>query len=332
MRYRRVLTLVRLISAIALLGGTLAPRAAHAIAPPHSVYWRVVGHVSENDREFHFVVTFGAIVVPGAGSSRAVYLAGYAITGDDPHAFVHEERLDRPGLGDSSLRATPLDLHVDDWGLHPATHTDSLRLVVEGARGAIDLTLRGRPQLLPLFSDRDRSRELPATGTLRIDGTRHAVRGFATIECIDGGENDLPGADWSSFDIALDDGRSITIVARRDGADRTRSVSGAMQTRDGQPQPLLPSAIDVSEWGRCAWTSPTTGAQYPTVWDLSLAGAHIGLVVQATVREQEIVPSIGGPAFWEGAADVIDQTTDAHIGWAIVTMRGIGSHPLPCGG
>jgi hypothetical protein len=44
------------------------------------------------------------------------------------------------------------------------------------------------------------------------------------------------------------------------------------------------------------------------------------------------VPAIGGPAVWEGAADVLDAATDERIGWAIVTLRGIGAHALACGG
>jgi hypothetical protein len=54
--------------------------------------------------------------------------------------------------------------------------------------------------------------------------------------------------------------------------------------------------------------------------------------MQATVSEQEIVPSIGGPAFWEGAADVIEAGSDRQIGFAIVTMRGIADRAAQCGG
>jgi hypothetical protein len=96
--------------------------------------------------------------------------------------------------------------------------------------------------------------------------------------------------------------------------------------------PLHAENVSDPSWGRCAWTSPESHLRYPTVWDLALPSARLILILQATQREQEVVPQIGGPPFWEGAADVIDADTDAHIGWAIVNVRGIQPHAMPCGG
>jgi len=310
-----------------LAGWPLANVAARVAAPTRSVYWRIVGHLSEADREFHFVVTFAKMTVP---TERAISIGTFEITGDDPHAYVQEQRLERPGFGDADLHAEPLDLRVDDWRLHAGNARKSTRLAVHGDRGAIDLTLRGRPNLVPTIAGRERSAALAADGTLVVDGQRHHVRGLATIERIAGGEIDGPTADWSWFDIQLDDGRSLIVDERRDSADRTISVAGALQERDGRSMPLTGSDLDASEWGRCSWASPATGARYPTVWDVTLRGER--LVLQATVREAEIVPAIGGPAVWEGAADVLDAATDERIGWAIVTLRGIGAHALACGG
>jgi len=262
-------------------------------------------------------------------AQRDVYLAGFEITGDDPHAFVQEQRLDRPGFGDSTLRQDPIDLHVDDWQLRAGSR-GSQHLAVHGDGGAIELTLRGRPDVIPIMAGRERSAALATSGILSIDGRRHVVHGIATIERIAGGDIDAARADWSWFDVNFDDGRSLVVNERRDAADRTESIAAAAQDRSGRATPLSPAAIDVSEWGRCAWISPSTGVPYPTVWDITLRGRR--LVLQATVREQEVVPSIGGPPLWEGAANVIDADTDARIGWAIVTMRGIGPHPLSCGG
>jgi predicted secreted hydrolase len=310
-----------------LAGWPLANVAARVAAPTRNVYWRIVGHLSEADREFHFVVTFAKMTVP---SRRDVSLAAFEITGDDPHAYIQEQRLARPEFGDTALHDEPLELRVDDWRLRAGAGRESLRLAVRGDRGDIELTLRGHPHLVSVGSGRERSAALAASGTLVIDGHRHAVRGLATIERIAGGAIDVPQADWSWFDIQLDDGRSLIVDERRDALDHTASIAGALQARDGRVSPLLATDLDASEWGRCSWESAATGARYPTVWDVTLRGQR--LVLQATVREQEIVPSIGGPAVWEGAADVLDAATDARIGWAIVTMRGIGAHPLACGG
>lgn len=303
--------------------------------------WRISGHLHERDRDYHYVVTFTRLVLPGATSvaahanawrARDLFIAGFELTGDDPHVFVAEQRYARPAAAEAGFAAAPLDLRVAGWRVRAQPRGNATILSVHGDRVAFDLTLNGRMKFVAESAHHTRAIGLRTSGTIAIDGRRHELHGLSAVERIADDGSNAPGADWSWFDLQLDDGRYIAIDERRDASDRVRSVNGLVHAKGGRVARLSEANADVSPWGRCGWSSPQSGARYPTVWDIAVPDERVTVVLQATVREAEVVPQIGGEPFWEGAADVIDAATDTHIGWAIVTMHGIRPHALACGG
>jgi predicted secreted hydrolase len=333
-------TWTALLLTLAVVGLAAPQGALAAPATPPSIYWRVTGHVHDGDRGFHYVATFAQLTIgrdARTGSSNAwraahLYLAACELTADDPQAYAAEQRYARPAAAEARFAETPVDLDVAGWRLSDGTRRDAARLDIRGDRFAIDVTLHGERRFVRAAADRELAPDLRTSGTLVIAGHRHNVRGVSTIERIASADIGAPTGDWTWFNLQLDDGRSLALYQARDAHDAVRSTSGVLVAANGRVTPLHAENVSDPSWGRCAWTSPESHLRYPTVWDLALPSARLILILQATQREQEVVPQIGGPPFWEGAADVIDADTDAHIGWAIVNVRGIQPHAMPCGG
>ena len=53
------------------------------------------------------------------------------------------------------------------------------------------------------------------------------------------------------------------------------------------------------------WTSPHTGATYPSGWRVRVPAERIDLTLAPTIADQELAgTSGGGISYWEGAVDV----------------------------
>jgi predicted secreted hydrolase len=89
----------------------------------------------------------------------------------------------------------------------------------------------------------------------------------------------------------------------------TGSVYGTYVLADGQAQDLAPGSVQVQATG--SWTSPHTGATYPSGWQLTLPDGR-KLVLQPQLADQELYfPSaqLATPAYWEGAVTITGDAT-----------------------
>jgi predicted secreted hydrolase len=105
---------------------------------------------------------------------------------------------------------------------------------------------------------------------------------------------------WDWFSLQLDDGRELMHfqIRREDGS--IESVSGGtLVERDGRTRRLAREhvAIDVLDH----WTSPQTGARYPSRWRLRVPSHELDLVIEPWLEEQEMRTSF---QYWEGAVRV----------------------------
>ena len=103
------------------------------------------------------------------------------------------------------------------------------------------------------------------------------------------------GCDW--FSLQLDDGSALMLfqIRRADGTLEHAS-SGSFIHPDGSLEQL---ALD--EWQLDvldSWTSPTSGAEYPVAWRLTLPELDLLLEGQALMPNQELNVST---VYWEGA-------------------------------
>jgi len=144
---------------------------------------------------------------------------------------------------------------------------------------------------------------MSAAGTLVVDGEPVAVTGTAWFDHQWGDFIAVGGGGWDWFAVNLDDGTDLTIslVRGADGADAL--VYGTLVHPDGTPSHLAGDQIAVETLGH--WTSPRTGATYPSGWRVQISGAGLDLVVTPTLRDQELdTRSTTGVVYWEGSEHV----------------------------
>jgi predicted secreted hydrolase len=144
---------------------------------------------------------------------------------------------------------------------------------------------------------------MSAAGTLDVNGEPVAVTGTAWFDHQWGDFIAVGGGGWDWFAVNLDDGTDLTISLVR-GADGTDAlVYGTLVHSDGTSSHLAGDQIAVETLGH--WTSPRTGATYPSGWRVRLAGAGLDLVVTPTLRDQELdTRSTTGVVYWEGSERV----------------------------
>jgi predicted secreted hydrolase len=200
---------------------------------------------------------------------------------------------------------------MDDRGRH--------RLAVEAGDFALDLTLDpGKPAVLQ--GDRGYSRKgqdpgnashyysltrMPTTGTLRQGGRTTSVTGNSWMDHEFGTSALDPGTrGWDWFALQLDDGRELMLYQLRQG-DGTPSPfsSGTIVGDDGRTEHLHVGEFTATP--RRIWRSTSSGAAYPTEWDVHVPKAGLQLRVRAAVDAQELrTRRSTNVTYWEGAVRV----------------------------
>jgi predicted secreted hydrolase len=157
---------------------------------------------------------------------------------------------------------------------------------------------------------------MDANGTLVLDGQPHQVVGTAWFDHQWGDFIAVGGGGWDWFALGLDDGTDVTLSLVRAGDGTYPLVYGTLVAPDGTVRHLPATAFTVDPTGH--WTSPRTGATYPSGWRIAIPSAGLALVVTPTVLDQELdTRATTGVVYWEGSQLV----TGTHDGRP-VTGRG----------
>jgi predicted secreted hydrolase len=121
----------------------------------------------------------------------------------------------------------------------------------------------------------------------------------------------LGGWDW--YSLQLDDGSDLMLYVLRGPIDAP--VFASLVAPDGQVSEVQATAEALGQW-----TSPHTGAVYPSGWHLTFAGHDLTLTPQ--LADQELyfpeAPPGSVPAYWEGAVSI----TGTHTGQGYVELTG----------
>ena len=150
---------------------------------------------------------------------------------------------------------------------------------------------------------------MAAAGSLIVDGERLAVTGTAWFDHQWGDFIAVGGGGWDWFAINLDDGTDLTVSLVRSADGTYPLVYGTLVRPDGTARPVGRDEISVTPTGR--WTSPRTGAAYPSGWRVQIAGAALDVTVEPTVRDQELdTRPTTGVIYWEGS----ERVTGTHAG------------------
>lgn len=242
-----------------------------------------------------------------------VYMAHVAITTPDGHlAFQRYARGgEHGGLAQAGVAAMPFAAWLDDWSL-ASTGAGWLPLEVAAEQGASGFRLSldsARPLVLQGaggFSQKHPAGGgsyyyshpwLEATGELRVDGQRVAVRGPAWLDHEWSSQFLQPDqAGWDWLALHLDSGDRLMIFRLRpvDSARASQAfLHGVLLAPDGTRTVLDPGRIGL----RAAGWETVQGRELPLAWRIELPQVGRALDVRALHPRQWMDVDF---AYWEG--------------------------------
>ncbi len=154
---------------------------------------------------------------------------------------------------------------------------------------------------------------MPTRGTLAIGGETLAVAGSSWFDHQWGDFIAIGGGGWDWFALNLDDGSDLMLsfVRAKDGSFPL--VYGTWVESDGTVRHIDGSAIELTALG--TWTSPHTGATWPSGWRVQIAPLGLDVTVTPEVADQELnTLASTGVIYWEGANRVAGSRAGVPVG------------------
>ncbi len=250
-------------------------------------------------------------------------LGARASVSDVERGMLHDQRAARigiPGFGANSASLDDLALVLEDWTLARsgplASSVFSTRIEAQDVVMALRATAT---QPVLIHGERGFARQEPSNetssfyyslpylkleGKVTAKGKHHSVTGRAWLDHGWGKSQEANGSDGTDwFGFHLDDGSALMVSRMRSSDGRTVWENATLRQR-GKPD-LVFKHEDIRITPLETWRSPNTGANYPVVWKLELAGTPY--TVKARNHNQEMDGGNGvGDVFWEGLADLLD--------------------------
>lgn len=307
-------------------------------------WWYYTGNLTDLDgRRFGYQLTFfrhGLSAAPITRTSEWAtnesYLAHFTITDIDNNQFHAFDQASRGAAGLAGATSSPLNIFVEGWsatGDQPTT----LRANRDGIGLELDLssikapTLQGDGGVSPRSSKPGDASyyysltRMETNGTIRLGEQSFTVEGYSWFDhewstgLLDRGQ---VGWDW--FGIHLDDGQDIKWgqIRQPDGSlvIGNGTITGpASAGREGGLAPItVLQKNDLRLTVLEKWTSPHTGAVYPSRWRMEIPKAGIDIEIKPFIPDQELrFPLI---TYWEGAISV----AGSHAGRGYAELTGYG--------
>ena len=168
---------------------------------------------------------------------------------------------------------------------------------------------------------------MPTGGTLTIGGETLAVTGSSWFDHQWGDFIAIGGGGWDWFALNLSDGSDLMLsfVRAKDGSYPL--VYGTWVARDGSVRHIDGAGIDLTALG--TWTSPHTGATWPSGWRVQIAQIGLDVTVTPEVADQELnTLESTGVIYWEGANLVAGSLAGVPItGRSYVELTGYATLP-----
>ena len=127
---------------------------------------------------------------------------------------------------------------------------------------------------------------------------------------------------WDWFSAQLDNGDVLMFAQiRTEDGGFVEEMQGTYLRANGDTIPLRVDDYELEALGE--WTSPLTGAVYPSGWRVRFPALEIELEFTPLVEDQEMRVSF---VYWEGAVDVAGSVEDVPVqGSGFVELTGYGS-------
>ena len=296
-------------------------------------WWYYTGNVATDDgRRFGYQFTiFRRAISPVDNTSDSewrtnqVYLAHFTISDIESDTFYHDQRFSRGGAGLAGASVDPFyRVWLEDWEILAENEDASLvRIQAESDEFSINLSLE-QTKAPALQGDNGLSQKsdeagnasyyytlsrLATTGEITINDETFTVEGntwkdheFSTSALGTGAQ----GWDW--FGLIFDDNTELMIgQIRLQDASREPAFGGLMIYPDGSTEYLSSDRFTINPSD--TWTSPHTGAEYPSGWDMTVNTSQetLNFSVTPLMRDQELHDT--EPAYWEGAVQVSGDVT-----------------------
>ncbi len=143
---------------------------------------------------------------------------------------------------------------------------------------------------------------LRSSGTLRLGNGEFVVSGQSWFDH-EWATNQLAanqvGWDWLSLQFDDDTELMIFQLRTKDGS-RDPHSSGTFVDATGKTTPISDEEFLLEP--REYWTSPHTGARYPTTWHLKIAAMNLDVTIRSAFQDQEL--RLKPVTYWEGAVRV----------------------------
>jgi len=303
---------------------------------PHPDYrtewWYYTGNVTdERGRAYGFQFTFfrNRLISDAARRrwpvrwsrwrSDTLILLHMAVSDISQKRFVHHRDAARavPGIAGAAF----IDGRVDVF-------LKKSELIIQGARHRLvgfgnppSLDLRLVPEKEAVFHGRegyskkghapDRAScyysfpRMAVRGRLRVGGQWVTVRGSAWMDheySTAPLEAGVVGWDW--FSLQLSDGTELMLYELRKADGSIHPVSqGTFVRSDGTKEDLVRTDFEVRVLG--SWTSPHSGAVYPSGWSIRVPRLGLDVTVTPRLEDQEMVgEGADGIDYWEGSVAV----------------------------
>lgn len=230
--------------------------------------------------------------------------------------FSSFERFSRGALDLAGSRSEPFRVWLEDWSMEGSEgDLFPLRLKAGEDEVSIDLTLSS---LKPIVLQGDRGLDqkgaepgnasyyysytrLKTEGTIRVGDQTYDVQGFSwkdhewSTSALDENQE---GWDW--FALQLADNREIMFyVLREKDGSAGAFTNGMLVESDGTYTPL--AREDVLLGLTDTWTSPHSGATYPSGWTFTVPSQDIDLTILPLMKDQELNATV---RYWEGAVSI----------------------------
>ncbi|GBD19026.1 hypothetical protein HRbin27_01528 [bacterium HR27] len=113
--------------------------------------------------------------------------------------------------------------------------------------------------------------------------------------------------------MQLDDGTDLMLWQSRDSQQRPIERRGTVAVPDGTTRALEAADIDIRATN--TWTSPHSGATYPSGWEITLLPLDLTATVTPLVLDQELqTVRSTGVIYWEGAVSIQAQRSGTRVG------------------
>jgi predicted secreted hydrolase len=275
---------------------------------------------------------------PEAGDSplraRHAVAAHLAIADVDGERFLHAERVRRADGAFAGFATDDFEVWLGDWMLDRSEGDVMTARAADRAAG-IEVELRYLP-IEPLvrqgvdgYSQKGPD---PGNASAYLSWTRLAVDGVLRIS---DREVEVSGAGWFDhewgtsqlgegvagwdwFSLRLDNGSELMVyrLRRSDGTPDPFS-SGTFVASDRTTRKLDLVDVDLEPTG--SWTSPATGATYPSGWRIRVPSESLDLTVEPLLEAAELDGSTStGAIYWEGPVAV----TGSHAGEGYAELTG----------